>query len=100
MAKYETGVQLPSVAAVQKPGPDRYAVPPAVAAAVRCNLPSDAAVEVSWQDGAKLSVTVEPGAGEPQAQVHSAQAILQEMVGPDSVVPPFHQVSDSGTKGA
>jgi len=99
MAKYETGVQLPPVAAVQKPGPDRYAVPPAVAAAVQGKLPGDAAVEASWQDGAKLSVTVEPGAGEPQAQMHSAQAVLQEMVGTDTVVPPFHQVSDSGAKG-
>ena len=94
MAKYETGVQLPSTAAVQKPGPDRYAVPSAVAAAVQHQLPGDAAVEASWQDGARLSVTVEPGSGEPEVQVHTAQAALQGIVGPGTVVPPFHQCSD------
>ena len=92
MAKYETDVQLPSVAGVQKPGAERYAVPQKVAEQMQHKLADGSAVEASWQDGCKLSVTVERDGGQADQAMQAAQTALQDVVGPGSVVAPFHQV--------
>ena len=92
MAKYESDVQLPFIAGVQKPGAERYAVPQKVAEQVQGKLADGTAVEASWQDGCKLSVTVEHNGGQPDQTMQAAQAALQDVVGPGSVVSPFHRV--------
>lgn len=99
MAKYETDVQLPSVAAIQKPGAERYAVPLKVAEQVQNKLADGSAVEASWEDGCKLSVTVERNGDQPEHHMQTAQAALIDVVGPESVVAPFHKVAGS-TEGA
>ena len=93
MAKYETDVQLPSIAGVQKPGAERYAVPQRVAEQVQDKLTDGTAVEASWQDGCKLAVTVERDGDQAEQTMQAAQAALRDVVGPGSVVSPFHQVS-------
>ncbi len=90
MSKYETDVQLPPVAGVQKPGVDRYAVPQKVADGVMDRLADGSAVEAGWDDGCKLSVTVEPKGDNPAVTMKAAQTALQEEVGPDAKVAPFH----------
>ena len=94
MAKFETDVQLPALAAVQKPGADRYAVPQKVAEQMQDKLPGGTAVEASWEDGCKLLVTVERDGGQPDQTMLAAQAALQSVVGPESVVSPFHRVPE------
>lgn len=90
MAKYETDVQLPAVPGVQKPGAERYAVPGWVAGQVQDKLHDGTAVEASWQDGCTLSVTVESADAEPERKLEAAYSALKEVVGPASVIPPFH----------
>ena len=93
MAKYETDVHLPSVAAVQKPGADRYAVPQKVADGVMDKLGDGSTVEADWDDGCRLSVTVESNCGDPAYTMQAAQKALQEVVGPGAQVSPFHKTA-------
>lgn len=93
MAKYETDVQLPAIAAIQKPGAERYAVPQRVAEQLQDKLADGSAVEASWEDGCKLSVTVERDGDQPEQHMQAAQAALEDVVGPESVVTPFHKVT-------
>lgn len=93
IAKYETDVQLPAVASVQKPGADRYAVPQKVADGVMDKLADGSVVEAGWDDGCKLSVTVEPNGGSSAQIMQAAQKALQEVVGPGAVISPFHQTA-------
>jgi hypothetical protein len=90
MSKYEADVQFPAVAGVQKPGADRYAVPQKVADGLMDKLADGSAVEADWDDGCKLSVTVEPKDVDSAHTMEAAQAALQEEVGPDAKVSPFH----------
>ena len=94
MPKYETNVQLPPVPAVQKPGPERYALPSRVAGQVQDKLRDGTDVEASWHDGAILSVTIVPHAEPADQHAQVALRALQDVVGPDAVVPPFHKVED------
>ena len=96
MAKYETDVHLPSVPGVQKPGADRYAVPGKVAEQVKGKLPEGTAVDASWVDGEKLSVTIEHGNGQADQGAHAARAALQDVIGPNAVVPAFRPVAEDG----
>ena len=90
MAKYETDVQLPPVAGVQKPGVERYAVPHKIAEQMRTRLADGSDVEASWEDGCKLSVTVEQNGNNPDQTLQAAQQALQDVVGPSVFVSPFH----------
>ncbi len=90
MSKYETDVQLPPVASIQKPGAERYATPRKVAAGVMNKLADGSVVEADWDDGCKLSVTVELKGANPACTVEAAQMALQEEVGPEAKVSPFH----------
>ncbi len=94
MPKYETDVHLPPVPAVQKPGPERYALPSRVAEEVQDKLHDGTGVEASWHDGATMSVTVVPNTEPADQHVQAALIALQDVVGPDAVVPPFHKIED------
>ena len=93
MAKYETDVHLPSVAGVQKPGAERYAVPHKVAEQMKERLADGSDVEASWEDGCKLSVIVEQNGGNPDQAMQKAQQALQDVVGPGIMVSPFHPLA-------
>lgn len=90
MAKYETDVHLPSVAGVQKPGVERYAIPHKIAEQMKEKLADGSDVEASWEDGCKLSVTVEQDDGNPNQTMQAVQQALQDVVGPAALVSPFH----------
>jgi hypothetical protein len=93
MAKYETDVHLPSVAGVQKPGPERYAVPHNIAEQMKEKLADGSDVEASWVDGSKLSVIVESSDGTTDPDLQTAHRALQDVVGLSAIVEPFHPLA-------
>ncbi len=93
MAKYETDVHLPSVAGVQKPGVERYAIPHKIAEQMREKLADGSDVEASWEDGCKLSVIIEQNGNDSNQTMQAAQQALQDVVGPNASVAPFHPLT-------
>ena len=83
MAKYETDVHLPSVAGVQKPGVERYAVPHKISEQMKERLADGSDVQASWEDGCRLSVTVEQNgdSSNQNMQVAQQQACLTFRLG-------------------
>ena len=88
MAKYRTDIHAPLWAPVGRPGVDRYAAPRRIVERTQGRLPTGSAIEASWVDGRRLAVVVRAEADLTVEQMRAAQAALQDVVGPDTLVPP------------
>lgn len=89
MAKYRTDIHAPLSAPVRKPCPERYIVPRRIAERTQEKLPAGLAIEASWVDEQKLAIVLQAETDLTGEQMQAAQAALQNVVGPDTPVPPF-----------